>query len=53
MTKVKLIYDCFVTDVADRVEEFLNQTKGIQILDISWFAVGYKTVCAITYFEVE
>lgn len=53
MTKVKVIFDHFTTEVAERVEEFLNQTNGIQILDISWFAVGYKTVCAITYFEVE
>jgi len=53
MAKVKLIYDPFMTEVADRVEEFLNQTKGIQILDISWFTTGHKTVCAITYFVVE
>lgn len=53
MTKVKVISDLFTTDVANRVEKFLNQTNGIQILDISWFVVGHITVCAITYFEVE
>jgi hypothetical protein len=52
MTKVKVFSDLFTMDVANRVEEFLNKTNGIQILDISWFVVGKITVCAITYFEV-
>lgn len=52
MTKVEVISDLFTMDVAKRVEKFLNQTKGIQILDISWFMAGKITVCAITYFEV-
>lgn len=53
MTKVKIISDHFTTDVADRVEKFLNSTNGIHILDISWFVVGRITVCTITYFTVE
>ena len=53
MTKVKVISDLFTMNVANQVASFLNITKGIQILDISWFVVGKITVCAITYFEVE
>lgn len=52
MTKVKMFSDDFTVDVADDVASFLNITKGIQILDISWFVKGAKTVCVITYFEV-
>lgn len=34
------------------VEEFLNKTKGIQILDISWIHADSYWHCIITYFEV-
>ena len=53
MTKVKIISDRFTMDVAKEVEDFLNATNGIQIIDISWFTIGTITVCAITYFEVK
>lgn len=52
MTKVKVISDLYTMNVASQVASFLNITKGIQILDISWFVIGRMTVCAITYFEV-
>lgn len=53
MFRVKVCSDQMTMDVANEVARFLNCTKGIQILDISWFMVGRVTVCAITYFEVE
>lgn len=52
MTKVKVFGDKFTIDVAGEVASFLNITKGIQILDISWFVKGTITMCVITYFEV-
>lgn len=52
MTKVKVFSDQMTIDVAGEVASFLNITKGIQILDISWFVKGHVTVCIITYFEV-
>lgn len=50
--KVKVFGDTITLDVAKEVEEFLNATTGIQILDISWFAKRGQTICIITYFEV-
>jgi len=50
--KVKVFSDVMTIDVTREVEEFLNATNGIQILDISWFVKGKVTVCIITYFEV-
>lgn len=50
--KVKVFADTFARDVAEEVEEFLNATKGIQILDISWIARKDQILCIITYFEV-
>ena len=52
MTKVKIFSDEVTIDVASAVASFLNITKGIQILDISWFVKYRMTVCVITYFEV-
>lgn len=52
MTRVKMFSDKFSIDVAGEVASFLNITKGIQILDISWFVKGQITICMITYFEV-
>jgi hypothetical protein len=51
MTNVKVFSDMITTDVAKEVEDFLNATNGIQILDISWFAKSHATVCVIIYFE--
>lgn len=52
MTKVKVFSDKFTIDVAAEVASFLNITKGIQILDISWLVKGAMTMCIVTYFEV-
>lgn len=52
MTKVKVFSDQMTIDVASEVASFLNITKGIQILDISWFTKYKMTICIITYFEV-
>jgi hypothetical protein len=52
LTKVKVFSDQITTDVASEVASFLNITKGIQILDISWFVKYRMTICVITYFEV-
>lgn len=52
MTHVKLFSDTITVDVTHKVEEFLNNTNGIQILDISWIVKSRVTMCIITYFEV-
>lgn len=52
MTKVKVFSDQMTIDVASEVASFLNITKGIQILDISWLVKYRMTICVITYFEV-
>ena len=52
MIRVKMFSDYFTIDVAGEVASFLNITKGIQILDISWFVKGKTTICMITYCEV-
>lgn len=50
--KVKVFSDMMTIDVSREVEDFLNATNGIQIIDISWFVKGHTTVCILTYFEV-
>lgn len=52
MNMVKVFSDEDTIDVANEVASFLNITKGIQILDISWFTKYRMTICIITYFEV-
>lgn len=52
MTKVKVFSDEYTINVASDVASFLNITKGIQILDISWIVKYKMTLCIITYFEV-
>lgn len=49
---VKVFKDRLLSCITYGVENFLNETKGIQILDITWIHVDSYWHCIITYFEV-
>lgn len=53
MAKVKLFCSRNLVDIRYQVESFLNETNGIQILDITWTHANSHWHCIITYFEVE
>lgn len=50
--KVKFFKNRILYSVKWAVEEFLNKTEGIQILDITWIHADSYWHCIITYFEV-
>lgn len=53
MSKLRIFKDRVLVKIKWDVEDFLNETKGIQILDISWVHADSYWHCIITYFEVE
>lgn len=52
MTKVISFEDTDFPRVKRQVEDFLNNAKCIQIMDITWLKTMFW-VCIITYFDHE
>lgn len=50
--KVKVFKNRVLYSVKWGVEDFLNNTKEIQIIDITWIHADSYWHCIITYFEV-
>lgn len=53
MSKVKLFCSRNLVEIRNQVETFLNETNGIQILDITWVHANSHWNCIITYFIVD
>ena len=53
MSMVQVFKDRLLTRIKWNVEDFLNEKKGIHILDITWMYVDSYWHCIITYFTVD